>query len=48
MLGLFQAELLEIAQFADFEIDTHVTTKIPPMKLVKGICAYRPIRYGLK
>jgi hypothetical protein len=44
LLGLFQAELLKIAQFADFENDTRVTTKIPPMKLVKGGVDSRKVR----
>ena len=42
LIGLFEAELLEIAQFADCEIDTHVTTKAPWMELVKGGCGYPP------
>jgi len=40
LIGLLQAELLEIAQFADSEIDTHVTTKAALMSLVKMGCAY--------
>jgi hypothetical protein len=36
LISLSQAELLEITQFADCEIDTHVTTEALWMELVKG------------
>jgi hypothetical protein len=37
LIGLLQAELLEIAQFANCEIDTHVTTKALWRELVKRV-----------
>jgi hypothetical protein len=36
LLGLFQAELLKIAQFANGKVDTHMTRKAPPTVTVKG------------